>query len=148
MELLTYALWKTGVNVSAAQYSEALSQWDHASYIHDQLHDQYPLFLTPTNAQPAPRVDHDLIKPTDRKRMENITEFSPVEQRQLIYDQWLPALTYTPFTEQANMTGEQNASANPFLIKGIIKLSNKEEVRADGTIFYGRFFRKCGLDSN
>lgn len=106
MELLTYALWKTGENVSAAQYSEALSQWDQASYIHDQLHDQYPLFLTPTNAQPAPRIDHDLIMATDRKRMENITELSPEEQRQLIYDQWLPALTYTPFTEQANMTGE------------------------------------------
>ena len=98
MELLTYALWKTGENVSAAQYSEALSQWDQASYIHDQLHDQYPLFLTPTNAQPAPRIDHDLIMATDRKRMENITELSPEEQRQLIYDQWLPALTYTPFT--------------------------------------------------
>lgn len=106
MELLTYALWKTGENVSAAQYSEALSQWDQASYIHDQLHDQYPLFLTPTNAQSAPRIDHDLITATDRKRMENITELSPEERRQLIYDQWLPALTYTPFTEQANMTGE------------------------------------------
>ena len=106
MELLTYALWKTGENVSAAQYSEALSQWDQASYIHDQLHDQYHLFLTPTNAQPAPRIDHDLIMATDRKRMENITELSPEEQRQLIYDQWLPSLTYTPFTEQANMTGE------------------------------------------
>ena len=38
--------------------------------------------------------------------MEHITELSPEDQRQLIYDQWFPALTYTPFTEQANMTGE------------------------------------------
>lgn len=106
MELLTYALWQTGKNVSAADYSQALSQWDRAGFQHDQLHNQYDLFLTPTNAQPAPRVDHDLIKPTDRSRMEQITELSPEEQRQLIYDQWLPALTYTPFTEQANMTGE------------------------------------------
>lgn len=106
MELLTYALWQTGKNVSAADYSQALSQWDQAGFQHDQLHDQYELFLTPTNAQPAPRIDHDLINSADRKRMEHITELSPQEQRQLIYDQWLPALTYTPFTEQANMTGE------------------------------------------
>ena len=40
------------------------------------------------------------------KKMEHINELSPIEQRQLIYDQWIQALTYTPFTEQANMTGE------------------------------------------
>lgn len=106
MELLTYALWQTGKNVSAADYIQALSQWDQAGFQHDQLHQQYELFLTPTNAQPAPRVDHDLIKAIDREQMEQITELSPQEQRQLIYNQWLPALTYTPFTEQANMTGE------------------------------------------
>lgn len=106
MELLSYALWQTGKNISAADYSLALSSWDRAGYLHDQLHDTYPLFLTPTNAQPAPRVDDDPVKPVYRKQMEHITELSPKEQQQLIYDQWLPALTYTPFTEQANMTGE------------------------------------------
>lgn len=106
MELLTYALWQTGKNISAADYSLALGQWDHASYLHAKLHKKYPLFLTPTNAQPAPKINQVLISPHHQEMMEHITELSPTEQQKLIYDQWLPALTYTPFTEQANMTGE------------------------------------------
>ena len=38
--------------------------------------------------------------------MAHITELSPAEQQQFIWDQWLAALTRSPFTQQANLTGE------------------------------------------
>lgn len=105
MELYTWALWQMGKNIGAADYSRALSLWDQAAEQHAQMHEFYPLFLTPTTAQPAPRVDNT-DRPEYVEQMKHIDELTPGEQRQLIYDQCLPALTQAPFTEQANMTGE------------------------------------------
>lgn len=105
MELYTWALWQMGQHVLGSEYSQALSLWDQAAAQHAQMHQFYPLFLTPTNAQPAPRVDdHDRIEYIDQ--MKHIQELTPGEQRQLIYDQCLPGVSRSPFTEQANMTGE------------------------------------------
>ena len=106
LELLTWALWQTGKNVSAGEYSNALAIWDQASFKHAELHKKYDLFLTPTCAQAAPKANDPLIQPKYIEKMNHIDELSAKEQRQLIYDQWLQALTYTPFTEQANVTGE------------------------------------------
>lgn len=105
MELYTWALWQMGQHVLGAEYSQALSLWDDAAAQHAQMHQFYPLFLTPTNAQPAPRVD-DQDRTEYIDQMKHIQELTPGEQRQLIYDQCLPAVSRSPFTEQANMTGE------------------------------------------
>ncbi|MCH3922820.1 amidase [Limosilactobacillus sp.] len=105
MELYTWALWQMGKNVSAADYSRTLALWDQTAYQHVQMHEFFPLFLTPTNAQPAPRVDYQ-DRPEYVEQMKHMDELTPGEQRQLIYDQCLPATIQSPFTEQANMTGE------------------------------------------
>ena len=105
MELYTWALWQMGQHVLGSEYSQALSHWDQAAAQHAQMHQFYPLFLTPTNAQPAPKVD-DSDRAEYINQMKHIQELTPGEQRQLIYDQCLPATTQSPFTEQANMTGE------------------------------------------
>lgn len=105
MELYTWALWQMGQHVLGSEYSQALSLWDEAAAQHSQMHQFYPLFLTPTNAEPAPRVDDpDRVEYIDQ--MKHIQELTPGEQRQLIYDQCLPGAARSPFTEQANMTGE------------------------------------------
>ena len=105
MELYTWALWQMGQHVLGSEYSQALSLWDQTAAEHAQMHHFYPLFLTPTNAQPAPQVDdRDRVEYIDQ--MKHIKELTPGEQRQLIYDQCLPAVSRSPFTEQANMTGE------------------------------------------
>ena len=44
--------------------------------------------------------------------MEKIDQLSPAEQKQLIYDQWLTAFTYTPFTQQANIWTSSIKCAN------------------------------------
>ena len=62
--------------------------------------------LTPTTATIAPRIDQPLNTPAELATMAHITELSPAEQQQFIWDQWLAALTRSPFTQQANLTGE------------------------------------------
>ena len=117
MELLTWALWQTGKNVSAGEYSNALDVWDRASFKHAELHKKYDLFLTPTCAKAAPKANDPLIQPKYIGKMNHIDELSAKEQRQLIYDQWLQALSYTPFTEQANITGEPAISLPTYVTK-------------------------------
>lgn len=106
MELLTWALYQTGTQTSAAEYSLALSKWDQAAWQMAQLHAKYPVILTPTTAWAAPKVGDTLVSPEHAAKMADITSLRPAAQKQLIYDQWLPALTRSPFTQQANLTGE------------------------------------------
>lgn len=105
MELLTWALYQTGKNLSAAEYSKALNSWDEAAYQMARLHEKYPVILTPTTAYAAPRITDKLVSDDNLFKMKHIEELEPNEQRQLIWDQWLPALTCSPFTQQANLTG-------------------------------------------
>lgn len=105
MEDLAWALYQTGKNISAVQYTQALSAWDHAAYQMDQLHQSYRAILTPTTADTAPRIDEPLVSPEDMERMRHITDYTPDEQQQIIWDQWLPSLIRSPFTQQANLTG-------------------------------------------
>lgn len=106
VEPLTWALSETGKHISAADYSHALSKWDAAGYVMDQFLDDFDLYLTPTTAWPAPKVGDPLISPENQQKLAIIESFSPSAQQQLIYDQWLPALTRSPFTQQANLTGQ------------------------------------------
>ncbi|WP_367294792.1 amidase [Levilactobacillus yonginensis] len=106
MELLTWALYQTGLKTTAADYSLALGEWDQAAWQMAQLHARYPVVLTPTTAWPAPEVGDSLVSSENTAKMADIAELSVAAQKQLIYDQWLPALTRSPFTQQANLTGE------------------------------------------
>jgi amidase len=99
-------LYQTGLNTTAAEYSLALGQWDQAAWQMAQLHAKYPVILTPTTAWAAPKVGDTLVSADNAAKMADITSLKPAAQKQLIYDQWLPALTRSPFTQQANLTGE------------------------------------------
>lgn len=71
------------------------------------LHETYDLYITPATAYPAPKVGE--LTHCKRKQEELATlihEINQHEQQQLIYDMFLPSLTYTPFTQLANLTGQ------------------------------------------
>ena len=109
MELLSWVLYQTGKNVSAAQYNNSLTIWDiwdEAEVKMNEFHHHYPLLLTPTNAFTAPQITTSLVADKYLEQMKNTQELSFSDQQTLIYDQWLDSLTLTPFTQQANVTGE------------------------------------------
>ncbi|WP_423789968.1 amidase [Liquorilactobacillus nagelii] len=105
MEPLAWALYQTGKNVSAAKYSQSLNSWDAAAYQMAELHKKYPVILTPTTATVAPLVNQPLVNQENLSRMEHAEELTVNEQQQLIWNQWLPSLKLSPFTQQANLTG-------------------------------------------
>jgi amidase len=70
-----------------------------------ELHKKYPVILTPTTATVAPLVNQPLVNQENLSRMEHAEELTVNEQQQLIWNQWLPSLKLSPFTQQANLTG-------------------------------------------
>lgn len=111
LELESWMLQEAGRTVTAAAYSQSLQAWDLASIIMHEFHQRYDFFLTPATATSAPRVG-ELTHSTEtavhfRERMLR----APVEAKQdLIYEMFLPSLTYTPFTQLANLTGQPAVS--------------------------------------
>lgn len=115
MELLSWAIYQTGKNITATQYSLALQKWDEAGYLWAKLHEDYPLVLSPTNADVAPLNSTKQTTSFFEDKMKKITKLPPSAQQELIYDQWLNALSLTPFTQQANLTGEPAISLPTYI---------------------------------
>ncbi|WP_435739396.1 amidase family protein [Enterococcus faecalis] len=117
VELLTWALFQTGKNITSEETTAAWTDIALQAQAMDEFYQQYPILLTPTTAATAPSIDNPLLKPEHAAQMEKIDQLSPAEQKQLIYDQWLTAFTYTPFTQQANLFGHPALSVPTYVSK-------------------------------
>lgn len=106
MELITWVLYQAGLNITAAEYSRSLSAWDAAAAQMAVFHMDWDLFLTPTTAFPAPEVGELAHSSKEEEALLSIGELNKAEQQQLVWDMFEPSLTYTPFTQLANLTGQ------------------------------------------
>ncbi len=117
IELVTWALWQAGKNVTAAEYINALNVWDQVSALHAKLHERFDVLLTPTTAGHPYCIDEPQHAAVFDERLQRINQLTTQEQRQLIYDQWLDSLSRTPFTQAANLTGEPAISLPAYIAK-------------------------------
>ncbi|WP_068677030.1 amidase [Oceanobacillus sp. Castelsardo] len=117
MEMESWVLNQAGKSVSAAMYSESLASWDKAAEQMVNFHRMYDLYITPTTASTAPSIGE--LTPNKEKHKRYVEEISKVrnveEQQQIVYDMFLPSLTYTPFTQLANLTGQPAMSVPVYL---------------------------------
>ncbi|MEC0125288.1 amidase [Paenibacillus pabuli] len=106
MEIESWVLAEAGKKVSAAEFVHSLAEWDVAAAQMSTLFERYDFFVTPVNAFPAPKVGE--LTPHDEQiqNLMRISELNHIEQQQLIYEMFEPSLTYTPFTQLANLTGQ------------------------------------------
>ncbi|GGJ97493.1 amidase [Lentibacillus kapialis] len=107
IEIETWLLHEAGKSVSAADFSASLASWDMAAAQMEAFHRTYDFFITPATAFTAPEVG-ELSHSSDeqafwRGKMETADK---TEQQAIIWDIFLPSLTYTPFTQLANLTGQ------------------------------------------
>ncbi|WP_125568618.1 amidase [Companilactobacillus insicii] len=107
MELMTWGLYRYGLNISAVEYSQCFDEWDKATEImEDIIFSNFDLFMTPTTAYTAPNLKTDLQSDKIREDLMNVDEFSKGRQSEIIYDMFYESLKLTPFTQLANLTGE------------------------------------------
>lgn len=107
VEVETWLLNLAGQNVSAAEFSNSLSSWDVAAEQMANFHQTYDFYVTPSAAFGAPKIGE--LTHSDGKAnelIEQMNALNPAKQQELIYDMFLPSLTYTPFTQLANLTGQ------------------------------------------
>ena len=106
VDIITWVLAETGKKVSAAEFVHSLDEWDIAAAQMSELFNSYDLYITPTNADSAPKIGELTHNPEEIEELLHISERSKEEQYQMIYDMFEPSLTYTPFTQLANLTGQ------------------------------------------
>ncbi|MFL0374878.1 amidase [Paenibacillus amylolyticus] len=106
MEIESWVLAEAGKKVSAAEFVHSLAEWDVAAAQMSTLFERYDFYVTPVNAFPAPKIGE--LTPHDEqiRNLMRISELDKTQQQQLIYEMFEPSLTYTPFTQLANLTGQ------------------------------------------
>lgn len=117
VELLAWALVQAGENISKEDLDKT---WEHVSLMSQQMHDfyeQYAFLLTATTAHPAPKADFEASPEALKPLMRDMSSLSKEERIQLIYDQWLPGWTLTPYTQMGNLTGTPSISLPTHLTK-------------------------------
>lgn len=118
MEIESWILNVAGKSVSAAEFSASLSSWDVAAAQMAALHETYDFYITPATAFPAPEIGElTWSKAKQKQLIEQINEIDVSERQALVYDMFLPSLTYTPFTQLANLTGQPAMSVPIHLTK-------------------------------
>ncbi|EFR43519.1 amidase family protein [Streptococcus pseudoporcinus] len=110
VELLSWALYQTGKDLSKDDVDKAWKGIAELTKQLNQFYQKYPIFLTPTTAYPAPPADYHHIPQELVAQLSDMSQLSKHEKLDLIYRQWLPAWTLTPFTQLANLTGTPSLS--------------------------------------
>lgn len=110
MELMTWAIFQSGQKIPAKIYSKVLSQWDQYSYQMANFHKTYDILLTPTVAEVAPKHGQFALSESLQSKLKHIADYEWENQQELIWDMFADSLDWTPFTQQANLTGQPSIS--------------------------------------
>lgn len=147
MEAMTWAMYQFGLDLKASDYVLSLQYWDSLSAKMEQLFREYDLFLTPTTAQVAPRIDTQFYSTKTGEKLLFAHELTPVEKEQLVYDMFSKSLSITPYTQLANLTGQPAISLPTGKVDelpiGIQFMSSKG--REDLLLMIGELFEKAGF---
>jgi len=106
MEIVAWVLTVAGKSVTAADYTRSLDEWDLAAAQMAEFHHTYDLYLTPATANSAPKVGDLTHNEDEIAGLMKVGQLNKAEQQKLVYDMFEASLTYTPFTQLANLTGQ------------------------------------------
>ncbi|TDQ40861.1 amidase [Aureibacillus halotolerans] len=110
-EFEAWMLRAAGKHVLAADYAMSLASWDNAAEKMDMFHERYDFYITPATASAAPLVGELSWNVEDQERYrDRMRQGARIDKLELVYDMFLPSLTYTPFTQLANLTGQPAVS--------------------------------------
>ena len=110
MELMTWAIYQSGQKIPAKVYSKILAQWDLYSHQMAVFHEAYDILLTPTVAEVAPKHGQFALSESLQSKLKHIADYEWEKQQEIIWDMFADSLDWTPFTQQANLTGQPSIS--------------------------------------
>jgi amidase len=106
MEIVAWVLTAAGKQVTAAQFTQSLAEWDIAAAQMTVFHQNYDFYVTPATASSAPKVKELTHTEKEIAELMRVGELTKSEQQKLVWDMFEASLTYTPFTQLANLTGQ------------------------------------------
>lgn len=106
MEPMSWALYRSGYNISGIDYSQVLAFWDQLAAVMEEFFEEYDALILPATNGPA--FPQDQFEKSDEmvERLQNIDDLEKEAQQELIWEMFQYSLAYTPFTQQANLTGQ------------------------------------------
>lgn len=110
VELLTWALYQTGQELDREDIDLARENVARMTEKLAEFYSKYPVLLTAATAYPAPAADYNHIPEEYIPIMEDMSQLTKEEKMDVIYEQWLPAWTKTPYTQLSNLTGTPSLS--------------------------------------
>ena len=110
MEVMTWAILKSGQKVPAKLHSKALLDWDRYGAAMVDFHRTYDLLLTPTVADVAPKLNQFDLSSELLERLKHTQDYSMAEQQGLLWEMFEESLAWTPFTQLANICGQPSIS--------------------------------------
>lgn len=146
VEALTWGLARYGDQILAREYTQILNSWDVATATMEDFLTEYDLYLTPTTAKTAPRLE-ELSMATDAARLYAIQDLDVKERGRLIENVFEKSLSFSPFTQLANLTGQPALSLPTHLSQAQLPLGVQfmaAKGREDLLFEVGHLFESAG----
>lgn len=106
MELMTWAIYRSGLDISGMEYSKVASSWDRYAEQMAQLHEQYDVLLLPAVANAAPSLVPYELSADLQSKLSRIDDFTKDQKQQLLWEMFEESVADTPFTQRFNITGQ------------------------------------------
>lgn len=106
METMSWALYRSGLQISGIEYSKVLSFWDQLTAEMEAFFEEYDALILPSTNGPAFPHKHFEQSENLMEQLRNMDDFDAESQQKLIWDMFENSLAYTPFTQQQNLTGQ------------------------------------------
>lgn len=106
MEVMTWAIYRAGLKISAIDYSRVLAYWDQLAADSEAFFQDYDILLMPATNGPAPLHSEFLLDKDFQDQLRNIDSLDSSGQLDLIWQMFAKSLAWTPFTQQMNLTGQ------------------------------------------
>lgn len=106
MEPMSWALYRSGYNISGIDYSQVLAFWDQLAAMMEEFFEDYDALILPSTNGPA--FPQNQFEKSEKmiEKLRNIDDYTKEEQQGLIWEMFQYSLAYTPFTQQQNLTGQ------------------------------------------
>lgn len=106
VEPTSWGMYQAGKKIKAKEYSKVLAYWDQMAAKMEELFKEYDALLLPTTNQPAPPHGKFDLDEDGIEKMLNLDQLSWKDQQDFLWQSFDVSQSWSPFTQQANLTGQ------------------------------------------
>jgi len=106
VEPTSWGMYQAGKKIKAKEYSKVIAYWDQMAAHMEELFQKYDAVLLPTTNHPAPPHGKFDLDEESTEQMLNLDQLPRREQQDFLWKSFDVSQSWSPFTQQANLTGQ------------------------------------------